>query len=295
MSDPKPDHEAVIGGPLTARSLFFVPGHRPDMIAKVPRWSPDIAVIDLEDAVAQADKDRARQLAAEALPDLASAAGPTTMITVRVNAPGSPWFGADLAAAAGSPATGVVVPKLESSAQAAQVRELLRQHGRDDMAVIAGLETVLGVADARAVLAAAGVAAAYFGAEDYIADIGGLRTAASQEVLYARSQVVMAARLAGVTAIDQAVVAVRDDEQFIADAQVGRTLGYQGKICVHPVQVELAHRAFTPSEHEVVHARAVLSAAAAGVALVDGEMVDEVHAKLAEAVLRRAGEQIGST
>jgi citrate lyase subunit beta/citryl-CoA lyase len=287
MSD-QPPAQAASRRPLTARSLFFVPGHRPDMIAKVPRWSPDIAVVDLEDAVAPDDKDRARQLTADALPQLAGAAGPATMITVRVNAPGSPWFTADLAAVARSPAAGVVVPKLESATQAVQVRELLGTHGRDDLAVIAGLETVLGVADAREVLAA-GIAAAYFGAEDYIADIGGRRTAGSQEVLYARSQVIMAARLAGVIAIDQVVVAVRDDEQFIADAEAGRALGYQGKICVHPVQVELAHQVFTPAEPEIAHARAVLSGAAAGAGLVDGAMVDEVHVKMAEAVLRRAG------
>lgn len=273
-----------------ARSLFFVPGHRPDMIAKVPRWSPDIAVIDLEDAVGPNDKDQARRLTLEALPHLAASAGPTTMITVRVNAPDSPWFAADLAAAADSPATGVVVPKLERPAQVAHARELLGRHGRPDVAVIAGLETALGVADARAVLAA-GVVAAYFGAEDYIADIGGQRTPGSMEVLYARSQVVLAARLAGVTAIDQVVVAIRDDAQFTADAQAGRALGYQGKICVHPRQVDLAHRVFTPSVQEVAHARAVLGGAAAGVGVVEGTMVDEVHVKMAQAVLRRAGQE----
>lgn len=273
-----------------ARSLFFVPGHRPDMIAKVPRWSPDIAVIDLEDAVGPNDKDQARRLTLEALPQLAASAGPTTMITVRVNAPDSPWFAADLAAAADSPATGVVVPKLERPAQVAHARELLGRHGRPDLAVIAGLETALGVADARAVLAA-GVVAAYFGAEDYIADIGGQRTPGSMEVLYARSQVVLAARLAGVTAIDQVVVAIRDDAQFTADAQAGRALGYQGKICVHPRQVDLAHRVFTPSVQEVAHARAVLGGAAAGVGVVEGTMVDEVHVKMAQAVLRRAGQE----
>jgi len=165
---------------------------------------------------------------------------------------------------------------------------MLAGHHRTDVMIVAGLETAGGVARCREVLAA-GVSAAYFGAEDYIADVGGRRTAGSQEVLYARSEVVLAARLSAVVPIDQAVVAIRDDQRFIADAETGRALGYQGKICVHPRQVDLAHRVFTPSDAEVVHARAVLAAAAGGVAVVDGTMVDEVHVKMATATLRRAG------
>lgn len=279
-------------GPLVVRSLLFVPGGRPDMVAKVPRWSPDVTVVDLEDAVAAADKDRARQAAVTAIADLAAGRGQGLTVLVRVNPPGTPWFAADVAAVAGSAAHGVVLPKLEEPGQVSELRLALTAHGRASATVIAGLETARGVAAARELLAS-GLAAAYFGAEDYIADLGGQRTAAGLEVLYARSQVVLAARLAGVPAIDQAVVAVHDEQAFADDAQAGRALGYTGKICLHPQQVAQAHRIFTPSPAEVAHARAVLSAARAGVGVVDGEMVDEVHVKMATAVLRRAGEPDG--
>ena len=166
---------------------------------------------------------------------------------------------------------------------------LLRARLRPDAVIVVGIETARGVADSRALLGSA-VDAAYFGAEDYIADVGGARTDGGAEVLYARSQVLLAARLGGVAAIDQAVMAVRDDERFITDARDGAALGYTGKICVHPRQVELAHEVFTPTEAQVEHAEAVLRVAAAGgVGTVDGQMVDDVHVRMARQVLARAG------
>jgi citrate lyase subunit beta/citryl-CoA lyase len=145
------------------------------------------------------------------------------------------------------------------------------------------------VADARPLLAAE-PQSVYFGSEDFIGDLGGRRTAAGTEVLYARSAVLLAAHLAGVPALDQAVVAVHDEDTFRCDANVGRNLGYGGKICLHPGQVPIAHEVFTPDAAEVAHAHAVLAAAGAGVGMVDGVMVDAVHVRMARDVLSRAGE-----
>jgi citrate lyase subunit beta / citryl-CoA lyase len=267
------------------RSLLFMPGTRADMVAKIPRFGPDVAAVDLEDAVAPGQKDAARDTAVAAI-DALDPAGPTTIL-VRVNPVGSPWFAADVAAVAHCAAAGLVVPKLSSQHDLYEVRQALVENGRADALIVAGIETALGVADARPVLAS-GVAGAYFGAEDYIADIGGVRSRGGDEVLYARSQVCLAAYLSGLPAIDQAVVALGDDEHFLADARAGRALGYQGKICIHPRQVELAHRVFTPTAEEVAHAQAVLAAGDAGVGVVDGQMVDSVHVKMAQSVLARA-------
>ncbi|WP_308259579.1 CoA ester lyase [Pseudonocardia sp. H11422] len=273
------------------RSLLFVPGGRADMIAKVGRSGPDGVVLDLEDAVAAGDKDTARRTVVEALAELEVPA--STLVLVRVNVPGSPWFADDVAAVAGTRADGVVLPKLERGGQLAELQALFAHHDRPDAVVVAGLETAIGVADSRELLtagAAMGVVAAYFGAEDYVADLGGRRTAEGIEVLYARSRVVLAARLAGVIALDQVVVAVHDDDAFLADAERARALGFPGKLCLHPRQVALAHRVFTPSGEEVTHARAVLAAAADGAGLLDGEMIDDVHVRMARAVLARAGQ-----
>ncbi|HEY6501196.1 MAG TPA: CoA ester lyase [Streptosporangiaceae bacterium] len=267
------------------RSLLFMPGTRADMVAKIPRFGPDVAAVDLEDAVAPGQKDAARDTAVAAI-DALDPAGPTTIL-VRVNPVGSPWFAADVAAVAHCAAAGLVVPKLSSQHDLYEVRQALVENGWADALIVAGIETALGVADARPVLAS-GVAGAYFGAEDYIADIGGVRSPGGDEVLYARSQVCLAAYLSGLPAIDQAVVALGDDEHFLADARAGRALGYQGKICIHPRQVELAHRVFTPTAEEVAHAQAVLAAGDAGVGVVDGQMVDSVHVKMAQSVLARA-------
>jgi citrate lyase subunit beta/citryl-CoA lyase len=264
------------------RSVLFVPGGRADMIAKVGRSDPDAVALDLEDAVAAADKDAARATVVAALTTLEIRG----LVLVRVNVPGSPWFAEDVAALAGTRADGVVLPKLEHADQLAQLHEAL-----PDAVVVGGIETARGVADSRDLLAAGtttGLVAAYFGAEDYIADMGGRRTASGTEVLYARSQVALAARLAGVAALDQVVTAVRDDAAFRADADLARALGYRGKLCIHPQQVPLAHEVFTPSDAEVAHARRVIEASADGVGLLDGEMVDDVHVRMARSTLARA-------
>lgn len=280
------------------RSLFFVPGGQADLIAKIPRWSPDVAVLDLEDAVAPPDKEAARRTALDGAARLAGELGEVAVF-LRVNAASTPWFVEDVRAACAGDIAGLVLPKVEHPDDLARVAELLDEAGRAELVLIGGVETARGVADARTLLAArrdaAGLAAVYFGAEDLTADLGGRRSPGGLEVLYARSRVRLAAALAGVHAIDQAVVDPYDEAAFEEDAQVGRDLGYGGKICIHPRQVELANRVFSPTPEEIAHAEAVLAAArraqaaGSGVTVVDGRMVDAPHIKAATAVLRAAG------
>ena len=256
------------------------------MIAKAPRSGPDAIAVDLEDAVAADAKDTARATALESLPEDPGQHADRDakgLVLVRVNAPGTPWYDEDVRAVAGSGA-GVVLPKYEDPAQLRALRDAV-----GDRPVIVGIETARGVARVRELLDGAEVTAAYFGAEDYIASVGGRRTASSNEVLFARSEVLLAARVGGVGALDQAVVNVRDEAFFRTDAAAGRDLGYDGKICIHPTQVTLAHEMFTPSEAEVEHARRVVEAGRSGVGVVDGEMVDDVHLRMAAATLAKAG------
>jgi citrate lyase subunit beta/citryl-CoA lyase len=255
------------------------------MVAKIAAIAPDAAVVDLEDAVPAADKRSAREAAVATLADLDAG---TSVVLVRVNPTTSPWFADDLAAVTGLGRVGVVLPKYERREEI----DLLRNRLGPEVPIVVGLETVRGVAECRQLLRA-DVDVTYFGAEDYIADIGGRRTAGGDEVLHARSEVRLASFLAGVPAVDQAVVAIRDDARFRADAEQGRAIGYTGKICVHPRQVELSHEVFTPTPEEVRHARAVLRAADDGVAVVDGQMVDEVHVRMARAVLSRLPGDMG--
>ncbi|MGI8711614.1 MAG: HpcH/HpaI aldolase/citrate lyase family protein [Solirubrobacteraceae bacterium] len=275
------------------RNLLFAPAGRPDLVAKLPRSRPDAVVVDLEDAVPSAHKDSARAALGALVGDLLADA-PDLPTYVRVNGPDTLWFDPDVDALPGGLA-GVMVPKLEHREQLDRVTGALHRAGRSGLPVIAGLETARGVLDVRGLLGGP-VTAAYFGAEDYVADLGGVRSAGSEEVLYARSRVALACRVAGVLAIDQVVVDIHDTDAFRVDAARGRALGYRGKLCIHPAQVALAREAFTPSDEEVAAARALLTEAqraadaGRGVIVVDGAMVDEPMLRVARDTLARAGE-----
>jgi citrate lyase subunit beta/citryl-CoA lyase len=265
------------------RSMLFVPGNRPEVAAKAPRAGPDTVVLDLEDAVPPAAKADARSAVREAAAGLVG----TLPVWVRVNPPATDWFADDVAALPDGIA-GVVVPKLDTADQVADVAAAL-----GDRRVAAGLETVRGVADAREVLRSP-VTACYFGAEDYVADLGGVRTPGNDEVAWARQYVAVAARLACVPALDMVTIDFRDDERFAAEARRARTLGYAGKLCIHPAQVGLAHEAFRPTDDEIDMARRLLAAfdAAGGDTIAfEGQLVDEVVAARARAVLAAAGER----
>jgi citrate lyase subunit beta / citryl-CoA lyase len=250
------------------RSMLFVPANRPELAAKAPRSAPDVVVLDLEDAVPAAAKVDARGTMREAAAALAG----VVSVCVRVNAPGTEWFDDDVASLPEGLAA-VVVPKVESPVEI----------GRP---VVAGIETVHGVLAARD--AVHGSVACYFGAEDYIADLGGVRTPDNAEVATARALVGMAARIAGVAALDMVTLDFGDKERFIREATEARALGYAGKLCIHPAQVALANDAFRPSADEVDWAKRLLAAFAdaGGMTIAfEGQMVDEVVAARARAVL----------
>jgi citrate lyase subunit beta/citryl-CoA lyase len=262
--------------------MLFVPGNRPDLAAKAPRAAPGVVVLDLEDAVPPAGKTEARRMVREAAARLTG----VMPVCIRVNPPTTPWFADDIACLPEG-LTAVVVPKLAS---AAQCREVVRALG--GRPIIAGIETVRGVADARTLLEPP-VVACYFGAEDYVADLGGVRTVSNEEVTVPRSLVAMAARLAGVAALDMITLDFGDDERFVREARTARALGYTGKMCIHPGQVQLANDAFLPSLEELGWARRLLTAfneAAGATIAFEGLMVDEVVAARARAILAAAEE-----
>ncbi len=269
------------------RSLLFAPAVRPDFVARLGERGADAVVIDCEDATPPDAKSSARAIARDLAPTLAG----SCQVTVRVNSPTTDWFVDDIREALCSDLAAVVVPKIESIADLERVARELASAGFADLGVVAGIETALGVADARSLLGHPQVVAAYFGAEDFVADMGGVRTATNQEVAHARAAVALAGRLAGIPVLDQVVTDFRDDERFIREASEARALGYAGKLCIHPGQVALANRSFVPNATEVDRARRLLhayeTASAAGVAAIDfeGQMVDAPLATQARRVL----------
>lgn len=281
------------------RSLFFVPAHRSDLQAKLPRFRADACVLDLEDGTPPADKHFARDQLGARIGAL-RAAGLRGRLLVRVNAPASEHYLNDIAAALASDADGLVIPKLEDTDELFPALHGMQRRSTRmayPNSIVAGIETVRGVQSVERLLERSPLLdCLYFGAEDFVADLGGRRTPEGQEVLYARSRVAMAASAHGVTAIDQAVIAVHDAAQYRRDAEVGRSLGYRGKICLSPAQIDACHTAFSPSTEEVSRAQRVLLAheeAAAqgrgiqvfeGIPLEDGPMLRQAHATLAAAL-----------
>lgn len=269
--------------------MLFGPANRVDFVPKFVAAGADIGVLDLEDAVAESGKQAAR----DALVDNAPGAGElgTMRLFVRVNAIDSSHFTEDMAAAAEAGAVGVVVPKLEDGPGVNHVRSAMTELGIGQLC--AGIESAAGV-DRATEIARERIDLLYFGAEDFITDMGGVRTEGNDEVLYARSKVALAARLGQVPALDQVVVDYNDGARFEQEAAVARSLGYSGKLCIHPNQVALANAAFTPTEEELAWAHGVLAAAEAaeavgtGVISYEGVMVDAPILVRARALIDRA-------
>jgi len=269
----------------TIRSLFFAPANRPDLVSKFPRFVADCYVIDLEDGTPPAEKDSARAGLAQVVASLRAKPLPG-VLTVRVNEPESDHYLDDLAAAWNSDVDGIVIPKLETMEQLFPALHWLRRLERDaprrePRFIVGGLESIQGVANAAALCRAhPSLTAVYFGAEDLASELGARRTKDSLEVLYARSQVLLHAKAARIIAIDQAVVEVRDDSHFENDAVSGRNMGYDGKICLLPRQLDVANRVYRPSDTELDYARRLIAcyadATARGIGTIDfeGKMID---------------------
>jgi citrate lyase subunit beta/citryl-CoA lyase len=273
-------------GPL--RSVLFAPAVRRDFVSGLAARGADAVVIDCEDATPPNAKAEGRALARELAPQLARAG---CQVMVRVNPTTSEWFAEDVAAGLVHELAAVVVPKVETLAGLDDVSRALDAAGFGELGALAGVETARGVADARILLAHPRVAGAYFGAEDFIADMGGVRTPSNVEVVHARAMVVLAGRLAGVPTLDQVVTELRDSGRFTAEAADARAMGFAGKLCIHPDQVALANAAFSPTADEVARALRLLAeyerASRAGVAAIDfeGQMVDEPCAAQARRII----------
>jgi citrate lyase subunit beta/citryl-CoA lyase len=271
------------------RSLLFAPANRHDLLRKFPKYPADAVAMDLEDGTPDDQKAAAR----DGLPEIVTFLrhqGLKALLLVRVNGPRSPHLKDDIAAAKSLPIDGIVVPKVETAADLDPFNASLP--------TIAVVETARGVANVEASVQQQGghLAAVAFGAEDFVTDIGGLRTPDGVEVLYARSRVVLAARVAGLQALDLVFTNIRDDDAFRRDAELGRQLGYSGKMCITPRQVEIVNATFSPSAEDIDRSRRLVAAWEAaqgegrGVIEFEGSMVDEPLLKRARTVLQLAGE-----
>jgi citrate lyase beta subunit len=240
-------------------------------------------VADLEDAVAPAEKDAARELACRLLAETSSSCGKA----VRVNGAGTPHFAADLEALAGLPLDAIVLPKASPDAVTAL--------GPEGPPVLAIVETALGLRLAYEIACEPRVASLVLGAVDLGAELGLEPRPDGQEILYARSKLVVdsvAAEKPG--PFDVVYLGTRDEEGLEREALLARSVGMRGKACIHPAQLPVVNRVFAPSEQQLAWARSVIGTyeealtQGRGAVALDGEMIDAPVVARARTLLERA-------
>lgn len=282
------------------RSWLIAPANRPNYLAKFPQLGADCSVMDLEDGTPEPMKAPTRAQLPQIVDQLRGQAMQRDL-HLRVNHPRSAHHVLDIQAAGLSGVDGISIPKLASVAELKAAVALLEPHeqrlGRR-IDIVGGIESALGVLNVSEIaFADERLVALYFGAEDFATDLlGARRTHSNLEVLYARSRVVLAAKAARLSAIDQGVLEIHDDERFRIDCDEARNLGYDGKVCLNPRQVELANQFFSPSPEEVNFSRRLLEAArraeAQGIGTIDfeGRMIDGPLIKRCEHILAMANQ-----
>ena len=268
---------AVTAGHAAPVSYLFVPGNRPERFGKALASGADQVIIDLEDAVAPADKLIARDAVRDALdPDFPAA--------VRINSADAEWFEQDLSLCGLPGVAAVVLPK------AASVADIARVRAAGAPTVLALIESAEGIANARALAAADGVTRLMFGSIDFSVDLG--IEGDERELDAFRSELVLASRLAGIPPpVDGVTTAIDDVEVLRRETLRGKRFGFGGKLCIHPRQLAVVHAAYLPSNDEVHWAMRVLEAAklaGGGAVAVDGKMVDKPVMVRAERILQAA-------
>ena len=259
------------------RSYLFVPGNRPDRFDKACATRAQAVIVDLEDAVPPAEKERARAALAHWLT-------PQRQVLVRINAAETPWFAADLRVCGQPGVGGIVLPKAERAEDIVRVAAACR-----NVPVLPLIESAQGLWNVLAVAQAGNVKALLFGSLDYQADLG----ISDDDLLHARSQIVLVSRVAGIEPpVDGVTQAIDDPELLRRDCHRSRQLGFAGKLCIHPSQVDIVNACFAPTEEEVAWAGRVVEGferAHGNAVQVDGRMVDRPVLLKAQAILREAG------
>ncbi|MER3449370.1 MAG: CoA ester lyase [Chloroflexota bacterium] len=266
------------------RSVLYVPGNRPRMLAKAPNLPADAFVLDLEDSVPPEEKAEARRLVREAL---LSGAFASRTVLVRINGLASGLTQDDLAAVVVDGLFGVDVPKVETPEEVQEVEEMLAwAEGRaglprGTLRVGIGIESPAGLLRVEAIgRASRRLLSLGLGAEDFTFNLGTQRSPTGEELFFPKALVALVARALGVQALDTIYPDFRDPEGLIREAKLARQLGFGGKYAIHPDQLEPINRVFTPDEAELRWAKEVVEAYEAaqrsglGSIAVGGRMVD---------------------
>jgi citrate lyase subunit beta/citryl-CoA lyase len=199
---------------------------------------------------------------------------------IRVNASATPWHAEDVEVARAPSFIGIILPKAESADGIRAVRERLGTN----QSIIALIETAEGLANARQIASADQAIRLAFGSIDFCADVGCAHT--REALLFVRSELVLASRLGKLLPPLDGVTASTTNPSLVeSDARHAAELGFSGKLCIHPRQIEATYAGFAPSEAELAWARHVLALDEAGVASLNGQMIDAPVRRRAEALM----------
>lgn len=272
------------------RSVLYMPGSNQRAMEKAKNLAADCLVLDLEDAVAPAQKAEARKLAVEAV---AGGGYGRREVAIRINALDTEWGEDDLLAVAGSRAHAVCLPKVESAEQVLVVAKTLDNlRVPADMAIWAMLETPRGILQASAIAGAhPRLTVLVMGTSDLAKDLRVPHTPDRLGLLAALGASVLAARAQGLDILDGVHLDIADVEGFRAICEQGRKLGFDGKTLIHPSQIAAANEVFGPGEAAIEYAQRILAvwheaqSEGRGVALLDGKLVENLHADDARRVL----------
>lgn len=278
------------------RALLYMPATDWRKVEKAAGMAVDTICMDLEDGVALNRKEEARVSAVKALNTLEF--GDSEKL-VRINPVGSGFEVDDLETIIPANPDGIVIPKVSNADEVRWVSKMIRKlekgKQKNTTKLLAIVETARGIVNLRDICESdARLEALIFGAEDLAGDIGAVRTEEGMEVFYARSKVTTYAGAYGLQAIDIVHVNFKDISGLEAECRQGAGMGYVGKQVIHPIQVEAAQNAFTPTDEEIAHARRVVAEFAQhqeegrGVFSLDGKMVDMPIVRAAERLLDRA-------
>jgi citrate lyase beta subunit len=257
------------------RSVLYLPAANARAIEKARSLDADVVILDLEDAVAPAAKESAREAAVAAV---AAGGWGRREIAIRVNGLGTPWAEADFAAVAGSGADVLVVPKVDGPEDAAAA--VANAGGRPVWVLV---ETPRAMLTADAIAATPGIEGLVAGFADLAKDLRARPEPGRAPLLYAMGRMVLAARAARIHAFDGVFTDITDPAGLEAETVQARAFGFDGKTLIHPSQIETANRLFAPSADEVDHARGLIEAHAAavaegkGVATFRGKLVEVLH------------------
>ncbi|MDD7970292.1 HpcH/HpaI aldolase/citrate lyase family protein [Roseinatronobacter alkalisoli] len=274
------------------RSVLYIPGSRERALEKATGLAADAIIFDLEDAVAIDEKPNARKLLAEKLCSLNYG---TRAKLVRINALSSAWGRDDLDVIAAARPEAILLPKVDSAAHIDALARLLDGRAETaDTRIWAMIESPLGVLNALEIAQAPRMAGFIMGTNDLAKDMGCRFRADRLPLMSALQLPLMAAKAAGIVAVDGVYNAFKDDDGLRAECEQGRDMGFDGKTLIHPAQLDIANQVFAPSSDEIALARRQIAAfedataKGEGVAVVDGKIVENLHIVTAQQILAKA-------